>query len=72
MKKIAFVIAAVGTLAVADPAFAQGMDMRMGDRDHHRGGDFRSSRIVVMHRDHGRHEGWQRSRHHVQRERFER
>ena len=58
MKKFGYVIAALGAIAIAAPSIASAettIIKRGGDRDHF--GD----RAEMMHRDHGRHEGW---RHH--------
>jgi hypothetical protein len=62
MKKLGYVIAALGAIAIAAPsiASAETMVIKRGDRDHHRFGaraEFRE------HRDSGRHEGWRRHDH---------
>jgi len=58
MKKFGYVIAALGAIAIAAPSIASAettIIKRGGDRDHF------GARAEMMHRDHGRHEGW---RHH--------
>ncbi|HEX2633813.1 MAG TPA: hypothetical protein VHM22_13465 [Bradyrhizobium sp.] len=57
MKKLGYVIAALGAIAVAAPTIASAETVVIKHRDHHFGprAEFR------MHRDHGWHEGW---RHH--------
>jgi len=58
MKKFGYVIAALGAIAIAVPSIASAettVIKRGGDRDHF------GARAEMMHRDHGRHEGW---RHH--------
>jgi hypothetical protein len=60
MKKLGYVIAALGAIAIAAPsiASAETVVVRHGDRDHYGArAEFRE------HRDHGLHEGW-RHRHH--------
>ena len=67
MKKIAFATAALAALAFTAPAFAQGVSVRIGEGDHHRGHMERhmERHDVRMHRDHWRHEGWRHhDRHH--------
>jgi hypothetical protein len=59
MKKLGYVIAALGAIAIAAPSIASAEDVviKRGDRDHHHFGaraEFRE------HRDFGRHEGWRR------------
>ena len=58
MKKLGYVIAALGAIAIAAPsiASAETVVVRHGDRDHY-------GARAEMHRDHGWHEGW-RHRHH--------
>jgi hypothetical protein len=59
MKKLGYVIAALGAMAVAAPSIASAEDVVIGNGDHHRDGaraEFRD------HRDHGDHGGW-RHRH---------
>ena len=58
MKKLGYVIAALGAIAIAAPSIASAeTDMiRHRDRDHY-------GARAEMHRDYGRHEGW-RHRHH--------
>jgi hypothetical protein len=64
MKKFGYIIAALGTIAIAAPSIASAQDLvvRGGDRDHHeRRGEFREHRAEFReHRDHGWHEGWRR------------
>ena len=62
MKKLGYVIAALGAIAVAAPSIASAETMVIKHRDHDRYGaraEFRE------HGDHGRHEGWHR--HHADR-----
>jgi hypothetical protein len=68
MRKGLFVISAITGLCVAIPAFAQGIDIRIGQRDHDRGfarahGEY-GDRTVVVRRDHDRgwHRGWDHDR----------
>ena len=71
MKKLGYVIAALGAMAIAAPsiASAETLVVKHGDRDHMRKhGEFREHREHFRaraefreHRDFGRHEGW---RHH--------
>jgi hypothetical protein len=58
MKKLGYVIAALGAIAIAAPSIASAEDVMIKGGDHHRGAraEFRE------HRDHGLHEGW-RHRH---------
>jgi hypothetical protein len=59
MKKLGYVIAALGAIGVAAPSIASAEDVVIRHRDHDRLGaraEFRE------HRDHGWHEGW-RHRH---------
>jgi hypothetical protein len=61
MKKLGYVIAALGAIAIAAPSIASAETLVVKHRDHDRMGaraEFRE------HRDHGRHEGW---RHHADR-----
>jgi hypothetical protein len=58
MKKLGYVIAALGAIAIAAPSIASAETVVIKRGDHHRYGaraEFRE------HRDFGRHEGW---RHH--------
>lgn len=55
MKKMVLTIAALGTVLAATPVFAQGIDVRIGDRDHDRG-VFRDRDEGVRFRD--RDDGW--------------
>jgi hypothetical protein len=60
MKKLGYVIAALGAIAVAAPSIASAEDVVIKRGDHHHFGaraEFRE------HRDHGRHEGWRRHDH---------
>jgi hypothetical protein len=62
MKKLGYVIAALGAIAIAAPSIASAEDVviKKGDRDHHHFGaraEFRD------HRDRGLHEGWRRHDH---------
>ncbi len=59
MKKVGYVIAALGAIAIAAPSIASAEDVVIKRGDHHHFGaraEFRE------HRDYGRHEGW-RHRH---------
>jgi hypothetical protein len=59
MKKLGYVFAALGVIAIAAPSIASAETLVVKHRDHDRLGaraEFRE------HRDHGRHEGW-RHRH---------
>src|SRR3954471_19665503 len=69
MRKFALATAAVAALAFSAPtftapAFAQDVKVKIksGDR-HHDGMRHRNVSKTVIHRDHGRHEGWRHSRH---------
>jgi hypothetical protein len=64
MKKLGYVIAALGAIAVAAPSIASAEDVVIGHRDHDRYSDhdhFGARAESRQHRDHGWHEGW---RHH--------
>jgi hypothetical protein len=64
MKKLGYVIAALGAIAVAAPSIASAQDVVIKHRDHDRYSDhdrFGARAEVREHRDHGWHEGW---RHH--------
>ncbi len=55
MKKLGYVVAALGAIAIAAPSIASAETVVVKHRDHDRFGaraEFRE------HRDHGRHEGW--------------
>ncbi len=63
MKKLAYVIAALGAIAIVAPSIASAETVVIrhgGDRDHHRVYGARAE--FREHRDHGWHEGW-RHRH---------
>ena len=61
MRSGLFVLSSIVGLCVAVPALAQGVDIRIGHRDHDRGfGRHGESRTVVIRRDHDRHRGWHR------------
>ncbi len=68
MRKLAFVIAGLATLAVAAPtvASAESFSVRVGgDRDmhrHYRDHDFRGSRAEYYGHDRGLHRGWYKDR----------
>jgi hypothetical protein len=68
MRKLAFVIAGLATLAVAAPtiASAEPFGIRIGgDRDmhrHYRDHDFRGSRAEFYGHDRGLHRGWYKHR----------
>jgi hypothetical protein len=60
MKKLGYVIAALGAIAIAAPSIASAETVVMKRGDHHRFGaraEFRE------HRDFGRHEGWRHRGH---------
>jgi hypothetical protein len=61
MKKLAYVFAALATLAVAAPtiASAEGFGFRIGsDRDYYRDRDYYGPRVEVYRHDNGWHRGW--------------
>jgi hypothetical protein len=61
MRTGLFIISTMVGLCVAVPAIAQGIDVRIGHRDHDRGGrGHGESRTVVIRRDHDRDRGWHR------------
>jgi hypothetical protein len=65
MKKLGYVIAALGAIAVAAPSIASAEDVVIGHRDHDRYSDHDRSGARAEfreHRDRGWHEGW-RHRH---------
>jgi hypothetical protein len=60
MKKLGYVIAALGAIAIAAPSIASAETLVIKRGDHHRFGaraEFRE------HRDFGRHEGWRHRDH---------
>lgn len=61
MRKLGFVIAAVGALAIAIPSMASAQTVVIKRGGHHHDGWHGSH--ARMHHDHGRHHGW-RHRHH--------
>ncbi len=64
MKKLGYVIAALGAMAVAAPSIASAETVVIKHRDHDRYGaraEYREHRDFREHRDRGWHEGW---RHH--------
>ncbi len=64
MKKLGYVIVALGAIAVAAPSIASAETVVIKHRDHDRYGaraEYREHRDFREHRDHGWHEGW---RHH--------
>ncbi len=64
MKKLGYVIAALGAIAVAAPSIASAETVVIKHRDHDRYGaraEYREHRDFREHRDRGWHEGW---RHH--------
>jgi len=70
MRKFALATAAVAALAFSAPAstapaFAQDVKVKVktGERHHGEGMRHRDVKKVVIHRDHGRHEGWRHSHH---------
>ena len=68
MKKLAYVFAALATLAVAAPsvASAEGFGFRIGsDRDYYyRDRDYYGPRAEFYRHDHGWHRGWYRDNDH--------
>jgi hypothetical protein len=63
MKKLAYVFAALATLAVAAPtvASAEGFGFRIGsDRDYYRDRDYYGPRAEFYRHDNGWHRGWYR------------
>lgn len=68
MKKFAYVVAALATIAVAAPtaASAEEFGIRVGgDRDMYRDRDFRGARAEFAYGEHDRglHRGWYRGEH---------
>jgi hypothetical protein len=59
MKKLGYVIAALGAMAIAAPSIASAESVVIKHRDHH----FGPRAEYRVHRDHGWHEGWRHHRH---------
>jgi hypothetical protein len=57
MKKLGYVIAALGAIAIAAPSIASAETVVIKHRDHDRFGA-----RAQMHRDHGWHHGWHHDR----------